>query len=493
MAKKKRFVIFDGNAVVHRAYHALPPLTTKEGVTVNAVYGFATILLKVINELKPDYLAAAFDLAKPTFRHKEYKEYKATRQKTPEDLSSQFAWVYELLTAFDVPYFHQEGYEADDIIGTLVKKVNHDIEKIIVTGDLDELQLVSESTKVYTMKRGFTDTVIYDEKMVKERYGLDPEQFVDFKALKGDPSDNIPGVPGIGEKTAIALISEYNSLDNLYNNLNKLKEKLGEVLLTFKDQAYLSQRLSRIETDISLKFNLEDAKLAIKDREKVGDFFRKMEFKSLMNKIPQEIVGKGEKKDKEVSKKQAVNGKYSTINTEPQLDDLIKAIKKHKILSVDTETTDKDANNGTLVGLCLSHKEGEGWYIPLRHNGSLECLQLEPEKTLSLLKPLLEDSTIQKTGHNLKYDIKILKKEGIGLSPIVFDSMVAAYILNANARSVSLTDLAFSELGLEMVPITKLIGGKKDQICFSEVPIDQATLYAAEDAEIGRASCRERV
>lgn len=217
MAKKPRFVIFDGNAVVHRAYHALPPLTTKDGEVVNAVYGFTMILLKVIDELKPDYLAMAFDLAEPTFRHKEYKEYKATREKTAEDLSSQFRHVYEVLDAFDIPYYTQKGYEADDIIGTLSRKVEgKGLETIIVTGDLDELQLVDENTKVYTMRRGFTDTVIYDEKMVKERYGLTPKEFIDFKALKGDPSDNIPGVPGIGEKTAVALIQDNKDLEGIY-------------------------------------------------------------------------------------------------------------------------------------------------------------------------------------------------------------------------------------------------------------------------------------
>ncbi|MCL4387256.1 MAG: DNA polymerase I [Patescibacteria group bacterium] len=482
MAKKPRFVIFDGNAVVHRAYHALPPLTTKDGEVVNAVYGFTMILLKVIDELKPDYLAMAFDLAEPTFRHKEYKEYKATREKTAEDLSSQFRHVYEVLDAFDIPYYTQKGYEADDIIGTLSRKVEgKGLETIIVTGDLDELQLVDENTKVYTMRRGFTDTVIYDEKMVKERYGLTPKEFIDFKALKGDPSDNIPGVPGIGEKTAVALIQDNKDLEGIYKNLNKLPEKTRKVLTEKKEQAFLSKRLSTIVTDMKFDFDLEKVKLKGFDRQKIFETFRKFEFKSLLNKVPQ---AKGERiSEEKVSKNKAVNGNYYIVDDLNKLKKLKEEIRKVKILSVDTETTSLDEMEAELVGLCFSIKEKEGYYIPIDHKEDKSC-QIDLKEAISELKPTLEDNSIQKVGHNLKYDYKILKKYGVNLAPLLFDSMVAAYILNPNLRAQSLSELSFSELGIEMVPITDLIGKGKDQICFSEVAIEDATQYAAEDADI---------
>ena len=238
--KKQKLVIIDGHALIHRAYHAIPPLTTKNGEIVNAAYGFSVILLKVIKDLSPDFIVVAMDLPDKTFRHHEYQDYKANRPKAPADLISQFGLVREVIEAFDIPIFEEPGYEADDLIGSLAKKARQDeaLETYIVTGDLDELQLVDETTKVYTMKRGFTDTVIYDRAMINERYGLKPEQFVDFKALKGDPSDNIPGVAGIGEKTAVNLIQEYETLDQIYINLDKIKPTISKKLEENKEIPY---------------------------------------------------------------------------------------------------------------------------------------------------------------------------------------------------------------------------------------------------------------
>jgi len=489
----KKIVIFDANAVIHRAYHAIPPLTTKNGENINAAYGFTMILLKVFSELKPDYAVCAFDLKGPTFRHQEYKEYKATRQKAPEDLHPQFKRIKEILSAMNIPVFEAENYEADDVIGTISNKTK-DMETIIVTGDLDELQLVDDNTKVYTMRRGFSDTVIYDKKAVFDKYGLTPEEFIDYKALKGDSSDNIPGVPGIGEKTAISLIQKYGNLDNLYKNLDEQKPGVKKNLEYNKDQAYLSKRLSTIVCDLEIDLDLKKAETGRYDRKKVIEIFRELEFRALLRKLPE--IGIEDEHD-EIYKKPAVNGNYNIINTKEDLSNLLERIKNKKLVSFDTETTSVDAVKAELVGLCFSLKEKEGFYVPVGHkkttdNGQftfdsenkLEVGQLELDYVISQVKPILEDKDIQKIGHNIKYDYKVLEKYGIRTANIYFDTMIAAYLLNPNARAQKLQDLSMQELGVEMVPITDLIGKGKNQLCFDEVDVDKACKYAAEDADV---------
>ncbi len=287
----KTLVLIDANALVHRSFHALPPLKTKKGELVNAVYGFTSILLRILKELEPDYIITAFDLAKPTFRHLEYEEYKATRPKTPDELIHQFPIVKKVVKAFNIPIFEKEGFEADDVIGTITKKTGKDIENIIVTGDLDTLQLVNEHTRVYTLKKGITNTVIYDPQKVKQRYGLDPKQLLDFKGLKGDPSDNIPGVPGVGEKTAIDLLKKFKTMNNLYTQLEKekvkhLSEGLRKKLLENKEQAIFSKKLATIRYDVPLKFDLKKCRTEDYDTKKVIQLFQKLNFKTLINRLP---------------------------------------------------------------------------------------------------------------------------------------------------------------------------------------------------------------
>mgnify|MGYP001033911932 CR=1 FL=1 len=287
----KRLVLIDANALIHRSFHALPPLTTKKGELVNAVYGFTAVLLKILKELRPNYILTAFDLPKPTFRHLEYKEYKATRPKTPKELIRQFAIVKQVVRTFNIPIFEKEGFEADDVLGTITKKTGENIEDIIITGDLDSLQLVDKNTKVYTLKRGITDTKIYDEKAVRERYELEPEQLIDFKGLRGDPSDNIPGVPGVGEKTAISLLKKFGTIENLYKKLEKDKaknipEKLKNKLLENKNQAIFSKRLATIRYDVPIKFNLEDCLVENYSQEEVIKLFQKLNFRTLVNRLP---------------------------------------------------------------------------------------------------------------------------------------------------------------------------------------------------------------
>ncbi len=288
--KTKRLILIDAHALIHRAYHAIPKLTTSKGEVVNAIYGFTLLLLKVIKEFKPDYIVAAFDLPGPTFRHEEYKEYKATRIKAPDELYEQIPKVKEILKAFGIPIYAKEKYEADDIIGTISKMTSQsDIENIIVSGDLDTLQLVSKNTKALCLKRGVTETILYDENEVLKRYGLKPNQLVDFKALKGDPSDNILGVPGIGEKTAIELIAQYGSLENLYKELEKwdcpLKSRIKNLLIKNKDEAFFSKQLATISTNVPIDFNLEDARWGKADRGKIKKLFQSLEFYSLLKRL----------------------------------------------------------------------------------------------------------------------------------------------------------------------------------------------------------------
>jgi len=298
-----RLVLIDAFALIHRAYHALPPFTTKDGQPVGAVYGFTSALLAAIKNLEPEYLAVGIDLPKPTKRHEEYVEYKAHRAPAPDDLVAQIPIVKEVLATFNIPVFAMEGYEGEDVIATIVAKVksqkakgksmpkgtmqNVKMEYIIVTGDLDCLQLVDRQTKVYSMARGVNQAVMYDNEKVRERYGLTPAQFVDFKALKGDASDNIPGVPGIGEKGAAKLIIEYKNLENIYKNIEKISGKVQTLLKENKEQAFLSQKLSKIVDDVPIDFNLSSAKIHDYDYKKVVKLFNKLGFRSLVKRLPE--------------------------------------------------------------------------------------------------------------------------------------------------------------------------------------------------------------
>lgn len=288
--EKKRLIVIDSNALIHRAYHALPPLSTKEGELVNAVYGFLLVFFKIINELKPDYVAATFDLSGPTFRHKKFKDYKANRPPAPDELYQQIPKIKKILQDFAVPIFEKKGYEADDVIGTIARKAYlcQDLETIILTGDLDALQLVNNRTKVYTLRKGIKDAVLYDENLVRERYsGLSPSQLADFKGLRGDTSDNIPGVPGVGEKTAIRLVQDFNDLENLYQNINqdKISDKLKKLLLENKELAFLSRTLGRIDRDVPFNFNLKDSCWSELEDEKIKKTLEKFGFHNLIKRL----------------------------------------------------------------------------------------------------------------------------------------------------------------------------------------------------------------
>jgi len=281
MAKKKiKLALIDSHALIHRGYHALPPMSAPDGTPTNAVFGFTSMLLKMFSVLKPTHVVAAFDVAGPTFRHKEYAQYKANRGEAPEDLIVQFQGAREVLESFGIPIVSKKGFEADDIIGTLVKKIDGDVQKIIVTSDMDALQLVDDNTKVFSLRKGMTDTVLYDEEMVRERYGFGPELVVDYKGLRGDPSDNIPGVDGVGDKTATDLIVEFGNIEEIYKHLDDAPKRAQTRLEGKKKEALLSRKLATIKQDVSFKFSLKDAELDGYDTNDVRKQFALFGFKS---------------------------------------------------------------------------------------------------------------------------------------------------------------------------------------------------------------------
>ncbi|MBI2453503.1 hypothetical protein HYV56_02255 [Candidatus Peregrinibacteria bacterium] len=283
----KRLILIDGNSLLHRAFHAIPPLTGPQGEQVNAVYGFASMLTNIFKILSPDYVAVTFDTAKKTFRHEAFQEYKATRKKAPQELYDQIPLIKELVEAFTIPIFECDGYEADDVLGTLVDKAkkHQDLETVVVTGDLDTLQLVSSCVSVATPYKGFQEIVLYDPQKVQERLGVSPSQVIDFKALKGDISDNIPGVPGIGEKTAVLLLKKYSSLHNIYEHINEIEESTRKKLNDGEKSAYLSQKLCAICLDIPLTFDLELCRISLEKLHKAYSFFERFRFLSLLKRL----------------------------------------------------------------------------------------------------------------------------------------------------------------------------------------------------------------
>lgn len=409
MKKQESLVLIDGNALVHRAFHALPPLS-QNGEPTNAVYGFTSVLLKVVRELKPDYIVATFDLAGKTFRHIEFEKYKAHRPKTPDELISQFPKVKEVVKAFNIPIFEKAGFEADDVIGTiaaLVKKEKN-IQTLIITGDLDTLQLVDDTTRVYTLKKGISDTVIYDDQAVQERFGIAPSQMNDFKGLKGDPSDNIPGVPGIGEKTASGLLNEYGSLEEIYENIDLIPGKVREKLKEHKDQAFLSKSLSVIKRDVPLEFDLKEAKFGEYDKKNVEAAFRKFGFFTLLSRLS-ENGGMADSKRPQAEK--------AGVAAASQTD--IAAFAKAELVAVSFE------NEHVVVAA-----EGKD----------------AREMPLKEAKELLENKNIRKIGYDFKRSLKELRKNNIALAGMHFDILIAAYLCSPGLRNYSLEKIAFDEL-----------------------------------------------
>jgi DNA polymerase-1 len=378
---KQKLIIIDGNALIHRSFHAIPlTLRIKDGTLVNAVYGFTSFLLKALNEFKPEFIVLTLDRKGPTFRHKAYSKYKATRVKAPDELYGQIPLIKKIAKSFDIPIFELDGFEADDLIGTICEqtKIEKNLEKIIITGDLDTLQLVNNNTKVYTMSHGLSAPVIYDGAQVQKRFSLNPDQIIDYKSLRGDPSDNIPGVHGIGEKTAVELLNKFKTLDGVYagvkNKNPQIKERILKLLTTSKDDAYLSQKLATIDLQAPIKFILDEASCSHFEFSEVINLFSKLEFRSLLPRLKDwhDNIYKNQKKsedkneeEKDKTKNSQKNSNYQLIATDKEFDSFYKKLANQKIFTIATENLETSNSNLELNNLSFSWKKNEAYFLEI--------------------------------------------------------------------------------------------------------------------------------
>ena len=468
----KSIFLIDGNSLAYRAFYALPDtMKTTTGITTNAIYGFTTMLIKILDE-NPEFVAISFDRPEPTFRHKEYKEYKATRQKAPPTLHEQIPYVKEIAAAFDIPIYEIAGYEADDVIGTLAKeaeKQGHHV--VILSGDLDPLQLVNENIKVMTTRKGITDTMLYGIEEVKERYNLKPEQLIDFKALKGDTSDNIPGVPKIGEKTAVQLLKEFGSLDNLLENVDRITRKsVKDNIKNNVELAHLSKRLGTIVTNVPIDIDFDKCKREEINWQKIIPLFEKFEFERLIKKYGQNL--KEYQTEAVVEKKRVELAKFDfkCVQTAGELEALIKTLAKAEVVAFDLETTGLDVFTAEIVGISFATETEAAFYFPIS------------SKVPEQLKSMFSSNKL-KIGHNIKYDIEVLNNNGIEVKGPLFDTMVAAYLLDPVSGKLALKSLARQFLGRDMIKLAELIGQDAEYKNFADVPIAIARDYACSDAE----------
>lgn len=513
-----KLLLIDAHALIHRSYHAIErelnsPVT---GEPTKAVYGFASTLLKVIKEQQPQYVIATFDVGR-SFRSEQFAEYKATRPETPDDLRSQFARSREFCAVLGIPVFAQEGYEADDLIGALAKQAaGKNLDTLILTGDRDTLQLVDDKTNVL-MFVGYTGEIkLYDDPAVRERFGFGPDQLIDFKALRGDASDNIPGIAGVGDKTATKLIQDHGGIEGIYKHLGDIEGKLRERLQAARAQVNLNKALVTIDRDVPVTLDLNAAKFGDYDREHLINFLRELGFQSLLARIP-DSTGQIETAEVETPSS-AVEAKYAAVLSETDLDELVKRIKKNKAFVVDVETTSVDPQRANLVGIAIGVGDGKAYYIPVTHDTpqvapvAKKSKALKENKQASLfdvrtptisvasddahpfaklplemarekLGPSFAHPKIEKIAHNASYDWGVLRRAGFEIRNLAFDTMIAAHLLETNAQAVGLKSLAFTHFGVQMTEIEALIGKGKNQISMEQVSIDKLTQYASADAD----------
>jgi len=485
-AAPPRLVILDGFAIVFRAYwaqkdHPLSVSTTGEVTT--AVYGFANTLLSVMNNLQPTHIAVAMDFPAPTFRHLKAESYKAHRPPMPEDLHHQFTRVRELIAAFNIPIYEAEGFEADDVLGTVALQAEKlGIETYIVTLDSDLLQLVRDDlVRVFMYRLYQHDTLLYDEEQVIARYGVRPTQIPDLKGLKGDTSDNLSGVKGIGEKTAVKLIQTFGSVPGMYERLAEVTPaRLQELLRENREVALHCREMATIVTDAPVQFSTDTTQVHDYDRSKVEDLFMALEFRTLLNRLPTAALPSIRPVAQVESGAAPVE--YRTITSLDALDEVIAAIRAAGSFAFDTETTSTNAIATNLVGISLSWAPGASCYIPVGHLPDLESPeQLGVEAVVERLRLLFTDTSIQKAAHNAKFDLEVLAGAGLVLDGVDSDTMIAAYLLGD--RDIGLKSLALEFFGARMTPITELIGTGSKQLSMAQVSIASAAPYAAADAD----------
>lgn len=499
MAAKKKFLLVDAHALIHRAYHALPPLTTKDGTPVGAVYGYLRILMSALREINPSYVAITFDSPGKTFRHERFPDYKGTRKETDEELKVQFPLVQEVMKAFGFPIYALEGYEADDLIGTVCAQFDgSNVETIIVTGDMDLLQLVDKDTKVMRLHKGIKDTLIYDEALVKAKHGYTPAEVVEYKALRGDTSDNIPGVKGIGEKGALTLLGEYGSVEEIFKNVEHITGRNKKPLEAegAKESALLSRELATIAQDAPIEFDLEAARVGNYNEPLIREYFQQFEFRSLLKELPQlpgfqlneglfanPEIAAAEESTTEAANAAAEERKaqftYTLIQTQEEIAALAEDLRGQEVFAFDTETTGLNPHQDDLVGISFSWEDNTGYYIPCGPHAPHDHLTQVP----GAIAAIFADPTIGKTAHNVKFDLEVLHHAGVETAGVVFDSMIASFLVGGGKRGNGLDNLAYVEFGHEMQPITELIGTGRKQISMAEVPVEDASWYACEDAD----------
>jgi DNA polymerase-1 len=480
-------------------------MTTSKGELTNAVFAFARMLFRALNTLKPTYAVVAFDRRAPTFRHVEFEAYKAHRAPGPEGLYEQFGRVHQLVDALSFQTCEVDGYEADDVLGTLSREAAAaGLNVVVVTGDTDALQLVNDRVRVLMPRKGMTDTVLYDSNGVVERYGLQPAQLIDFKALKGDASDNIPGVPGIGEKTATELLQKFGSIDRLLAHVDELKPKVSASLRESADQVIQARRLVTIVTDAPVRLDLDHARADGYDPGALDSLMRELEFRIPPHELPPRravapatpaqlaMFADGQATLEAVSQPmpttdspledESLGGEHHVVSAD-ELPEFAERLRTSGGFALDTETSDLGPLRSELVGISVALQPGQGYYLPIGHRG-----EGEPTIPLGIAKdilgPIFADPVVPKLGHNLKYDVLALAQAGMPVEGISFDTMIARYLLQSNERSLGLKDVAFFELGIKMTEISELIGKGKSQVSMADVPVEKVAPYAAADADV---------
>jgi DNA polymerase-1 len=501
--------LLDGHGLAYRAYFALTAggtrastFQTSSGEPTAGVYGFTSILLRIFTQESPDYLAVVFDRGK-TFRHEMYKDYKGTRAKMPDDLRSQVERMREIVDAFNIPRLERDNYEADDVLGSVARWAAQEkgLGVKIITGDKDLLQLVTDQVIVNLSGSKLSEAKDYFPQDVKKKLGVMPDKVVDLKALMGDTSDNIPGVRGVGPKTAVKLLDAYGTLDGIYAHIDEISGRAKSALEKYKDNAFLSQTLARIVTDLDVTMDLDQARIDRFNPSAVEDLFRELEFRTLIRELNSlvknmhPVMTEGEQMDL-FSKGDAnapATGDDSTedentdqietvlVNTPETLAEMVDTLNEAKMIAFDTETTSTDVMQAKLVGISLAVGPDSGYYIPVGHN---EGQQLPLADVLKALEAPMTNPKIAKAGHNLKYDYLMLKRAGLEVSPLSFDTMIAEWLINPASRNLGLKNLAWVRLGYEMTHIEELIGKGRNQKTMDQVPIKEAAKYAAADASI---------
>ncbi len=491
---RKRLVLVDGHALAYRMFFALPleAFSTRAGEPTNATFGFTRSLMDIVlADDPPEYVAVSFDTGK-TFRDDIFPDYKATRAKTPEELHMQVDRIREVVSAFNVPILEMEGYEADDVLGTVARlSAAQGVPVVILTGDRDLLQLVDDNTRVLLAGRGGTEE--YDAAAVEAKLGVRPDQIVDYKALTGDSSDNIPGVRGVGEKTATSLLKQYGTLHAIYEHVDEIESaRFRSALVKGREDAFLSQRLARIVTDVPVTFDLEACRTVDYERDRVAELLRQLEFRSLTDRFlidtreaPGQQLSLFEGPKTVVARTVSDSTRSQIVASREALAELVERLAAADTVCFDTEATGTDEMAAELVGIALSPAAGEGYYIPVGHRLPEDTgRQLSLDLVLAELGPVLGDGRIAKVAHNAKYDLTLLQRYGLKVEPIAFDTMIAAWLLDPASRGLGLKNQAWARLGIEMTQIEELIGRGAQQITMADVPVSLAAPYAAADVDI---------